>query len=950
MLRIPISTYRVQFNKKFKFSDAAKIIPYLSDLGITDLYSSPIFEAKPGSQHGYDIINHEKLNPECGSEEDFKNLTAVLKKHNMGLILDLVPNHMAVDHAGNQWWYSVLENGPSSPYSDYFDINWEPPVHNMLNKILLPFLGEPYGKVLENQGIALNYENGGFSIQYGSLIFPLAPKSYVTILTPVLEKIKLERGETDPGTIELESILTALNYLPERVERDEEKLRERQREKEVIKKRIAGLHEQDQTFTALLNNQILRINGEKGVPESFNILEDLLNAQAFHLCYWGVAADEINYRRFFDINSLAAIRVEKPEVFNALHKLAFDLVLQGDAAGFRIDHVDGLYDPHAYLQQLQKGCSEHLQSLPPISSDKPFYVVVEKILTTQEKLNPKWPVHGTTGYDFLNFSNKLFIHPDGLGRLTRFYLDFTHVSSNFFTHAATSKKLFLLTQMASELYMLAVRLNKIAKQNRWSRDFTLETLRFALREVMAYFPVYRTYKNEKDAYTREEKMRIKQAALWAAEHNPTVSPSIFNFIEKILLLEPPFGSPENSEHLEFVMKFQQLTSQIMAKGMEDTAFYRYYPLLSLNEVGGDPWKLGSASSEFDRWNQHKLKNYPHSLNTTSTHDTKRSEDARARLNVLSEMPEEWNEVLGRFHRFNFSKKNWNSGEEIPDKNEEYLFYQSLLSIWPANLPDRKTHEEITARIQGFIVKALREAKIHTNWINPDEAYETGVKDFITRCLKKTPKNNFLSLFQKFVKRVALYGSINALSQALLKMTAPGVPDFYQGTELWNFSLVDPDNRRPVDFLKNIKALAQIKKSKPSSQKRLTKNLVEYLDNDKMKLYLTYKTLNFRRSHSELFQKGDYLPLKAAGPIKDHVFAFMRTYKGTRIIAAVPRFLNMVARIEKEAPLCREKTSLIIPTKTSLHWTHLYTGEKLETLTFKTLFLHFPVTLLYSDEN
>ncbi len=942
MLRIPVSTYRLQFNKNFKFSNAADIITYLSDLGITDLYSSPLFEAKPGSMHGYDVINHGNLNPECGSESDFKNLTSILKKHNMGLILDLVPNHMAVDHSGNRWWNTILENGPSSPYSDFFDINWEPPVPDLLNKVLLPFLGDSYGKILEEQEISLLYENGEFFIQCYSLKLPIAPKSYLSILTPVLEKIKLDRKESDPLLMELESILTALGYLPERVEREEEKIRERQREKEVIKKRISLLYEQDPIFAETLNGYIRKVNGEKGVSESFNALETLLNEQAFRLCYWGVAADEINYRRFFDINSLGAIRVEKPEVFNAVHQLAFDLADQGDATGFRIDHVDGLFDPAIYLQNLQKGSPGFSSSL----SDKLFYVVVEKILTAREKLNQKWPIYGTTGYDFLNYSNKLFVSLDGLGRLTHSYLNFTGIYGNFAFHAATSKKLFLLTQMASELYMLTIRLHKIARQNRWSRDFTLESLRFALREVMAYFPVYRTYKNEKDPYTREEKIYIKQAIHQAVESNPAVSPIIFNFIEKILLLEQPFGSPENLEHLDFVMRFQQLTGPVMAKGLEDTAFYRYYPLLSLNEVGGDPGKIEIAPLDFHDWNQHKVKVFPHSFNATSTHDTKRSEDSRARLNVLSEIPEEWNDILARFHSLNLPKKYWINGQEVPDKNEEYLFYQSLLCIWPFNPPDHRTHQNLIVRVQDFMVKALREAKIHTSWINPDESYEANVKNYISRCLKKSSQNNFLTLFQKFTKKIAESGFINALSQVLLKMTAPGVPDFYQGTELWNFSLVDPDNRRSIDFSKRREVLEEIKKIDSLNSIDLVKKLTTHLEDGKIKMYLIYKTLNFRKSHVELFQKGDYIPIKAIGPARDHVFAFMRTYKEKRLIAAVPRFFTLLEKKKKADPLCLEKTSLILPIKVSSPWTHLYTGEKVKKLTLFALFRHFPVSLLY----
>jgi len=658
-VHLPTSTYRFQFNHNFTLKQASALIDYLSDLGITDCYASPLTLARRGSLHGYDVTDHSIINPEIGGEEQLVEFACGLRFRSMGLILDTVPNHMCITHPSNGWWTDVLENGPSSPFARFFDIDWDPPKADLKNKVLLPVLGDQYGKVLENQQIKITCEGGTFALHFYEFVLPVAPRTWTLLLEPVLEKLRPILGESDSAVVELASIVTALTYLPLRTETDQARVKERLREKEVIKGRLSALTETSADVRAAIDVSLTEINGVKGDPRSFDRLERLLEDQAYRLSFWGVATDEINYRRFFDINELAAIRVEEPEVFDAVHRLTLRLVQQGLITGLRIDHVDGLLDPGQYLRLLQKRCAEaqarnieHPHSAVDSGRAYPFYVIAEKILTGPERLSKDWPVYGTTGYEFLNMLNSVFVEDRNGEQFRDLYGRFTGAQPDFRELVYQCKRLVLRASMSGEQNMLARRLDRISEQHRWSRDFTLNSLGRVLAEVIACFPVYRSYVTATGELTDDDRRYIRSAISHAKRRNPALSPSAFDFLASVLLLEHPKGLDEaaRAERLQFTLQFQQLTSPVNAKGYEDTALYRFYPLASLNEVGGGPAPFGLSVQAFHAGNVRRLEEWPHGLSATTTHDTKRSEDVRARINVLSEIPDEWERVIWRWPR------------------------------------------------------------------------------------------------------------------------------------------------------------------------------------------------------------------------------------------------------------------------------------------------------------
>ncbi len=909
--RIPSSSYRLQLNNQFTFKQAGELVEYLHDLGITNCYTSPLLAARVGSPHGYDITDHSRLNPEIGDETEFARFAQSLKNCRMGLILDVVPNHMCIAYGANQWWNDVLENGPSSPYARFFDIDWLPPKLDLAEKVLLPMLGEQYGRVLENQELRLEYERGAFFVRYYETRLPIAPRTYTHILEPLLEELRGRNKVSPHDLAELESIITALRYLPPRSETDEARLKERQREKEVIKRRLDKLIEECDEARRELDEVLTALNGERGSPRTFNRLERLLADQAYRLSNWRVAADEINYRRFFDINELAAIRVEEPEVFVAVHRLIFQLMRQGQVTGLRIDHVDGLFDPVQYLNDLQAGCLDSLNqplgvaasaSQMPSQSQQttvpslPVYIVVEKILGHDEILHPDWIVHGTTGYGFMNLLNGVFVDTAGKQAFHSLYDRFTELVISFPDLVYESKKLILRVAMSSELNVLARKLDRISEQQRFSRDFTFNSLQYALGEVIASFPIYRTYTRLDQTEVNEEDQRhIRRAIRDAKKRNPATSLSLFDFIGSLLLLEDPEGLSEEqiAERRNFVLRFQQITSPVMAKGLEDTAFYRYFPLASLNEVGGDPARFGITVEVFHDKNQQRMHERPHGLSATSTHDTKRSEDVRARLNVLSEIPAQWYRNILRWQKLNQDHRTPINGIEAPDANDEYLIYQTLVGAWPISPPTEDgpggEFDEFSWRMEEYVIKAIREAKLHSSWISPNGAYEHGVRRFIRAILGLAPENRFLNEFTDFQQTIARAGMFNSLSQTLLKITSPGVPDFYQGTEIWDFSLVDPDNRRPVDFTQRRRLLAEIHEAERGDLLGFIERMMQRPEDGRIKMYLMKQALNFRRAQHELFATGDYQPLKVAGSRKNHVIAFSRTLRNKSVITATGRF-------------------------------------------------------------
>lgn len=924
--RVPTATYRVQLNRHFTFSDATRIIPYLHELGISDLYASPYFKAARGSQHGYDIVDPTSLNPEVGSKEEYDSLIRTLRDHGMGQILDIVPNHMFVESNDNAWWMDVMENGPSSPYAAFFDINWEPVGKELKYKVVLPVLGDQYGNVLDRGELVLSYSSGAFFVAYYDHSFPLAPETYLHILSHRLDELRRASPAKEPDLCELLSIITALNHLPPYAEQAPEKITERFREKEIIKQRLRLLHEKSSVIGAFIDENVGIFNGVKSEPRSFDLLDGLLNLQVYRLSSWRVAMDEINYRRFFDINGLAAIRMEDPAVFEETHRLLFRLISQGNVTGLRVDHADGLYHPCAYLNMLQRGCYIHLRQdavpaagghdpglltrEPPAASPaageydalfaadpsyKPFYIVSEKILLKGEPLPEDWPVFGTTGYNFLNLLNGIFVETGNAKAFDALYGAFTRSRPSFADVSCEMKRLVMQVALSGEINTLGYRLNYLSEKDRHTRDFTLRSLTHAVTEVIAFFPVYRSYAHDRLVKERDRPY-IEAAIAKAKRNNPATSASLFDFLRDVLLLRFPetFSEGDCAEWLDFVMKFQQLTGPVMAKGVEDTAFYRYNRLVSLNEVGGSPDRFGTTLEAFHGQNRERLRSFPLAMNATSTHDTKRSEDVRARISVLSEIPELWRKSLSRWRQCNGDKKGMVNGRRVPSSNEEYFLYQTLLGAWPAVAVDRAGHAAFVARISEYMLKALREAKVNSSWINPDPAYEDAVMAFIETILDDAPDNRFLQDFASLRERISHYGMLNSLTQTLLKITSPGIPDFYQGTELWDFSLVDPDNRRPVDFGLRMAMLGELKqRERAIGRKALLRELMQSWEDGRIKLYLTWKALCCRRDNRGPFEGGDYLPLEGLGKLADNICAFARKDDGTCIIVAVPRLLTRV---------------------------------------------------------
>ena len=874
--RIPRATYRVQLNAGFTFRDLTAIVPYLAALGISHVYCSPYFRARAGSAHGYDVVDHNSFNPEIGSREDFDRLLTELRAQGMGHILDIVPNHVGVMGSDNAWWMDVLENGQASIYADYFDIDWNPVNAALADKVLVPVLADPYGEVLERGDLELRFERelGSFAIHYHEHRMPLDPRTYPRILDAVLD---IERNE------ELEKLRRLFGALPDRRGSTPDRLAERNRDKEAHKRALSELVAANAGLARALDRTLAQLAGTPGDAASFDPLHELLESQAFRLAYWRVASDDINYRRFFDVNDLAALRVDNEAVFEATHRLVLELIGSGALDGLRIDHADGLYDPLGYFRRLTDRIA---QTTAATGGSRAVYLVVEKITASFERLPADWPVHGETGYHFANVVNRLLIDAAGKGRMGRTYRSFIGEPRQWPDIAYDCQHRVLRLSLASELNTAANLLARIAQDDRRTRDFTLGNLWRALAEVIACFPVYRTYVTETVA--ESDRRYIDWAVAAARRRSSSIQQPVFDFVRSALLLELPAPTESARARMRrFAMKFQQITAPITAKGIEDTALYRFNRLVSLNEVGGEPDVFGSTVAAFHTDARYRAKHWPHEMLTTSTHDTKRSEDVRARISVLSEMPAVWRQAVNRWRRMNRTRRREVGGMPAPSPDDEYLLYQTLIGTWPLEEPDEAGLDAYRQRIEAYMLKAAREAKARTSWAAANPEYEDALAQFIRATLERRDGNLFLADFTALNRRIVRFGLLNGLSQALLKLTAPGVPDVYQGNELWDFSLVDPDNRRPVDYDVRRRLLGSLT-ADAAGGPPLARTLAGNVADPRCKLFLHVRILELRRRNPELFQRGEYLPLKVTGRRSAHVCAFARRLEGRLALVLAPR--------------------------------------------------------------
>jgi (1->4)-alpha-D-glucan 1-alpha-D-glucosylmutase len=1000
--RVPVSSYRLQFNQALTFADAAAIVDYLAALGVTECYASPLLAAGPGSTHGYDISDHNRLNPELGGDEAFERFAAALKRHQMGLILDFVPNHMGINPSTNAWWRDVLENGPSSSWSTFFDIDWTPIKPELRDRVLLPILGDQYGLVLERGELRLRFEKGALDLTYFDHVLPINPRQTPRVYRHGIDDLHAALGEEDADFRELMSILTALSNLPPYTDRDPALVADRKRETEVSRDRLLRLVTQSPRIAQHIDAAVTFFNGRPGDAASFNDLHALLELQPYRLAYWRTAFDEINYRRFFDVNQLAALRMEDPRVFESTHGLLLDLIARDLVTGVRIDHPDGLFDPAGYFGALQQAAAarkadarapKHADAAtgprgaatavaePQPTRDDPsppprdLYVIAEKILSAGELLPSQWPIHGTTGYNALNVFNGLFVRGHSLNELKRAYRAVTSQRRDASDVVYMSKVAIMRTSLSSELNVLAHALNRISESDRRSRDFTLNTLRRALVEVVAVFPVYRTYVTVSGATAEDERI-IDEAIAEARRRDPVMESSIFKFVRDVLL--PPQDSNLGAEVLGartyFAMKLQQFTGPVQAKGLEDTAFYRDVPLVSANEVGGDPHHAAWTEAEFHASNLHRQQAWRFEMTTTATHDTKRGEDTRMRINVISEIPRTWSRFVTRWAAINEGHRTMVARTATPDRNDEWLFYQSLVGAWPVESPEsavvERASDALVDRMKQYMLKAVKEAKRHTSWVNVNAAYDESVVRFVAQTLTGPTAAHFLQSFVPLQRRLAWFGMVNSLAQVVLRLASPGMPDVYQGCELWDLSLVDPDNRRPVDFagrrtlLESLEPLlselegvrmGRIEAPHEDAHRQLA-GLFETWWDGRIKLLTTAAALRLRRSMPDVFLSGDYVPLRADA-VDGHVIAFARSLEKQLVIAMAPRFLATKFGGKPRSPVgleAWETTRVVLPREMAQRtFVNVLTGESVRPLAYRgsvwllagDVFTTWPIALL-----
>lgn len=958
-LHVPSSTYRVQLSAQFTFADLAALVPYLEALGVGACYLSPCLKARPGSPHGYDVVDHRELNPELGTRDELEALARDVRSRGMGLLLDTVPNHMAVDPVYNPYWRDVLQNGPSAEAAEWFDIDWHPAKEALRERVLLPILGDQYGVVLERGELHLTLQQGELVLRYFEHVLPIDPRLVPLAFQPEVDALKAEATIDERELRELLSVITAFQNLPASIERDPARREERQRESRVSRERFEGLLARAPEIRAAVDRGLARLNGRPGEPESFDALHDVLERQPYRLAYWRTAFDEVNYRRFFDINDLAAVRMEDPRVFVEAHRLLLDFVREGVVTGLRLDHPDGLYDPEEYFDRLQSAAwrayaeaivgaerpdlvdavvewrRRQCEEDPAHWSARPLYLAAEKIVSAGEAFRERWAIHGGTGYRFLNLINRLFMDRAGLHQLERVWARLSGQHQPFAEISYDSRRLIAQSAMASEMNMLSHALEDLATRDRRSRDFTLNSLRRVLREVVASFPVYRTYVTARGV-SEDDREVIARAIAEARRRSPVMEASIFEFIERVLTV----GTNDDA-YLRFAMRFQQITGPVQAKGIEDTAFYRYGPLVATNEVGSDPSEPSVTIDQFHAANITRLEHWPSTMLTLATHDTKRGSDARARLMVVSERAQEWRRAVAEWMRFNARHRPRVNGVPAPDRADEYLFYQALVAIWPPE-PDGVPAPVVAppgldARLAEYMVKAIREAKIRSSWLRPDQPYEDAVTAFVHSVLDGAGAGRFLASFAPYARTIARLGAVNSLAQYVLMAGVPGVPDIYQGSELWHLCLVDPDNRQPVDFAWRRSLLLSLEADLeraadgellPADQPLpVVRDLAAGWIDGRVKLWVTAATLGHRRRDPDLFLRGDYMPVVPQTP-ETPVVAFARRYdrRALIVIAAHHAGRLATARGWPTGPAWAEKALPVPPELAGRTWRELLTGR------------------------
>jgi (1->4)-alpha-D-glucan 1-alpha-D-glucosylmutase len=907
-MRIPRCTYRFQLHAGFTFDDLAELLPYLGILGVSDCYSSPIFRPTPGSRHGYDVCDYQLINPELGGDEALVRLADRLRENNLGFLLDFVPNHMGIDGPFNRWWRDVLEHGLHSTYASFFDIHWRDHHDPDKSRVFVPLLPEHYGVLLEQGKLRLVYEDGELALVHEGTRFPLRPKTYTEILRLIApdEANIQEPAATEPNE---------------------------------PKKRLARLLAQTPAMHAALERCLQHLNGTPGDPSSFDTLDRLIDNQHYRLARWQAGAHGTNYRRFFAIDTLVGLHMEDPRVFEETHARLRELIRNGTVTGLRIDHVDGLRDPEGYLERLQNLANTAFEE-DHAAPKKSFYVLVEKILAEGEFLPSSWASPGTTGYEFIGQLAGLFTDARNEAAFAKIYANFTERHESFEEVVYEKKKLILDEMFANTVLTLATTLQeRIAIDRRW-RDLTLAELTTAIRELLAGFRVYRTYRRH-GPVSEVDRAEIEHAASVALSRNQRAEPAVIRFVRDVLLGDypEPAAIPSHRNGInEWALTFQQYTGAVTAKAVEDTAYYTFNRLIALNEVGGTPGLFGTDIEAFHQANTARLALAPHTMLTTSTHDTKVSEDIRARLYALSEIPEEWRAWLDDWHVLNAGHKTIINGRAAPDADEEYRLYQTLLGAWP--LPPTEPDDRFRERIRSYLRKAVNEAKVNTSILHPNEPWLEACDRFVNALL--APGGTFVTRIQPAAARLARLGMINSLAQVVLKLTVPGVPDIYQGNEAWDFSLVDPDNRRDVDY-------SVLRKLADSSATASPGELFSRWETGEIKLDVTRRLLRFRHEHPQLFSAGTYTPLEISGGFADHVVGFIREEGDERLLVLVPRLPSSLPW-PPIGTAWADTRAAVGASAAAIPWTNLLSGSDIildQTIMLADAFAELPVAVLHA---